>query len=933
MAKTEKDILISLKLDNKDFEKNVDATKKGLESLGKQIQMTQKFLGAAKEGTKQYQQLSETLKNQQAVFEKLNSSINKTDESSKSLKAKLREIKQRLGELDEGSDEFIKLQKEAGELQDKIGDLNARVKTFASDTRNLDAAIEGISVVAAGFGAVQGSMAALGIESESVEKTLTKLAGITTLLNSLQTIQNALQQESAIRLFLSDKAAKIYSATQSFLSKTLNVSSLAAKNLSKALLSTGVGAIVVGIGLVIAYYEDLAKMVGITTDKEKKRSEELKKLKEQTDKIVEDGAKEVGTYLQLSARLTNTNLSYKEKKKIADELNSQFGTTFKNLNDEKQVVEDIKKGYDALIKSIKEKIILEQSQQVLKPLLEQQIQLELGLKTYEDQVSNLTKANEVLQRAIEKGNVVSSESTKKTIEDNKKLIEDSEESVKNFRNKLEENRKQVDSAIEKSGVKLLSSTQSFKDKNEKQVESSLEKIKDFTLKISQEVATANGEILNDGLSKEIETLRISQENKKEQLKKELSDIKATTEQEKNLKEKAKKELEVLLLKIDEETRAKEIAITKKYTDEDIKLVEESYDKIIESIQARSDKRKEFIELEIKDEKKKQKEILKLELDTAKQILQVLEEKANIDGIITKEESKAINDAKDNIDIIDAKLKDINKSDFIIGDKLKEQLDVAIEGITSAIGIINDAISQSFERQNQEIENNSKKQIDSINKSGLTELQKERQIAKVEEENAKKKYQLEVEAFNFNKAMQISQAVINGAQALIAILNSPGDTFGIATGIRTAIAIATTSAQIGIISAQEPPPPPFFKGGYTGDGNPRDVSVQLGKKNYTYHKGEYVVPNRVLMSPDGSKLVNQLESMRTSNSISMGMNGFADGGFTSSQMSSSVQMQMQGQMISSMVTDAIKNVQIVTRVTDINRINKNLAQTKAKATLR
>ena len=198
MAKTEKDILISLKLDNKDFEKNVDATKKGLESLGKQIQMTQKFLGAAKEGTKQYQQLSETLKNQQAVWETLNKAVNKNDVGSKSLRGRIADIKKELDGLQEGSKRYNELQKEAGKLQDKLGDINARVKVFASETKGLDAAVEGISFVAAGFGAVQGSMAALGIESESVEKTLTKLSGITTLLNSLQVIQNTLKDQSIL---------------------------------------------------------------------------------------------------------------------------------------------------------------------------------------------------------------------------------------------------------------------------------------------------------------------------------------------------------------------------------------------------------------------------------------------------------------------------------------------------------------------------------------------------------------------------------------------------------------------------------------------------------------------------------------------------------------------------------------------------------------
>jgi len=74
-----------------------------------------------------------------------------SEKSVKSLKARLRELKLELQGLDEGSDQFKKLVREAGELQDTIGDLNQQVKNFASDTRRLDATLEGIGAVAGAF--------------------------------------------------------------------------------------------------------------------------------------------------------------------------------------------------------------------------------------------------------------------------------------------------------------------------------------------------------------------------------------------------------------------------------------------------------------------------------------------------------------------------------------------------------------------------------------------------------------------------------------------------------------------------------------------------------------------------------------------------------------------------------------------------------------
>ena len=866
MAKTEKDILISLKLDNKDFEKNVDATKKGLESLGKQIQMTQKFLGAAKEGTKQYQQLSETLKNQQAVFEKLNSSINKTDESSKSLKAQLREMKNRLGELDEGSDEFIALQKEAGKLQDRISDLNSRVKTFSSETQGLDAGIEAISVVAAGFGAVQGSMAALGIESESVEKTLTKLSGITTLLNSLQVIQNTLKDQSILKTLLQDKVTKGLAATQTFLARTFALSSTAARTFGKALIGTGIGALVVGLGLLIANFDKVYSWIEKTIP---------------SITTFGNAVKEIAYGITDFFGITSA-----EERKASEQLKKDIASNNKILKDNEEFLRYNAKKVDEFTK-----------------------------KKIEAKSEYVKKNNELLQ-AEEKGEITTAERIRLMKQEDELLNQTLADADKEREKEAKERRAE---AYKKFKEDLEKRQQALKDYRDK-ITSTYEQVEDLRI-----------DLMQDGMEKEKAIVFERQKDNLEALDLELIELKKNA----NFKEEDLKVLEEKRKLIVEQGRRDIKNIEDKYDKESAQKLEESFDKEIEKLSESAEKKKEFIDIEVKDEKQKQKQILAIELDTAKQVLDILQDKANADNIITQEEIKAIQDAQHQVAILTGKMKELNseKDKPFISEEQKEQIDVAIEGVTTAIGIIGDAFAQSFANQNQAIDQNTKKQIDSINESGLTEMQKERQIAKVEEENAKKKYALQVEEFNFNKGMQIAQAIINGAQAVLAILSVPDFTFGVMSGIRLGIAAATTAASIGIISAQQPPPPPFFKGGYTGDGNPRDVSVQLGKKNYTYHKGEYVVPNRILMSPDGSKLVNQLESMRTSNSTSMGMNGFADGGFTSSQMSSSVQMQMQGQMISSMVTDAIKNVQIVTRVTDINRINKNLAQTKAKATLR
>lgn len=132
------------------------------------------------------------------------------------------------------ANEFIR---EAGRMQDEIADTRAEIGYFASDTRRLDAIIGGAQAVAAGFGLVEGSMAALGVESEDMQKTLAKIQGIMLVLNSLQTIQNALQAESALRIGLSTAATQI----QTYV---MGQATMAARVYAATLATLGIGAVI-----------------------------------------------------------------------------------------------------------------------------------------------------------------------------------------------------------------------------------------------------------------------------------------------------------------------------------------------------------------------------------------------------------------------------------------------------------------------------------------------------------------------------------------------------------------------------------------------------------------------------------------------------------------------------------------------------------------
>jgi len=149
------------------------------------------------------------------------------------------------------ADQFVKA---AGKMQDEIADTRAEIGYFASDTRRLDSLIGGAQAVAAGFGVVEGSMAALGIESENAQKTMQKLQGALLVLNSLQTITNLLQKDSALiqGALTASQAAYTFAVTAS--TTALGVFKL-------ALAATGIGAAIVGVAYLVQNFDELSAKI------------------------------------------------------------------------------------------------------------------------------------------------------------------------------------------------------------------------------------------------------------------------------------------------------------------------------------------------------------------------------------------------------------------------------------------------------------------------------------------------------------------------------------------------------------------------------------------------------------------------------------------------------------------------------------------------
>jgi hypothetical protein len=181
-------------------------------------------------------------------------SVGEATKKTTSLRTEIRNLREQMASGELKGEAFTEAAKRAAAMQDQMDKVNKTVKTLANDNRRLDAFVSTAQGIAGGFAAAQGAAALFGSENEDLQKTMVKLQASMTLLNGLQQVSNLLRKESALNTVLLGKANVFATTTTGGLTKGM-------KLLRIAIISTGIGALVVGIGLLIANFDKVKKAV------------------------------------------------------------------------------------------------------------------------------------------------------------------------------------------------------------------------------------------------------------------------------------------------------------------------------------------------------------------------------------------------------------------------------------------------------------------------------------------------------------------------------------------------------------------------------------------------------------------------------------------------------------------------------------------------
>jgi uncharacterized membrane protein (Fun14 family) len=187
-------------------------------------------------------------------------------DNSKSLKAQYREAVQELQKVSaqygETSEQAIKAAKAAADLKDQIGFSKDLVDSFNPDAK-FNALSRSIGGVLDGFQAFEGAMGLIGVQGEQMQETMLKVQSAMALSQGVQGVMEA--KDSLIQLGTVMKSTAIgqalLTAATAAYNFVLGASTTGLKLFRLALVSTGIGALVVGVGLLVANFDKIVDAV------------------------------------------------------------------------------------------------------------------------------------------------------------------------------------------------------------------------------------------------------------------------------------------------------------------------------------------------------------------------------------------------------------------------------------------------------------------------------------------------------------------------------------------------------------------------------------------------------------------------------------------------------------------------------------------------
>jgi hypothetical protein len=464
---------------------------------GNSVQDVQNFDHAVQSLNKDLKQTQATA-SQQTGLDGFESKLQELDQKLKAGGLSMREMNKLMKEyqtvaLQAGSASPIgdRATQSAAALKDQIVDLDTRVRLLSSDTIKLDTAMAGVATGAAAFQGITSAVALTGVESEALVKTMVKLQAAQGLVNSvniiaqnlnkdailgiqirntLQKAQNFILYGSAAAVTAESTATKAGSWSKGCHDSSHNRNKYCFKIIQRSIACHRIGAIVVGLGLLIANFDKIVKAIQPVIDQFKKMADFIGL----TDFAGEEAAKNE------KARLEKLQAAYEQK-----------------IKEQQKYAENLKKAYQ-LDKEFTESQI---------NLLESQGKSTIALRK-EQALLEVQNAKKLLQQKEEAANVLGlNDAYAQRLGINKKLTQAEQDitAAKTTLNTAESNLNKVNQEAGKIADDNFKKAQARR----KAILDNLQKQFNDELKLQDELEKAKLALISDARKKELATAQES----------------------------------------------------------------------------------------------------------------------------------------------------------------------------------------------------------------------------------------------------------------------------------------------------------------------------------------------------------------------------------------------------------------------------------------
>jgi hypothetical protein len=238
------------------------------------------------------------------------------------LSGRIGELEDRLYEMasagEQGTQEFKDLTAEVGKMKKVIVDTDMVVDGMSQTlAQNLGGALGGIT---SAFELGAGAMGAMGVESEKVEEALLKVQSAMAIAQGVQGIREAIPAFNGLKNSIVSAASGL-------------------TNFQKALIATGLGAIVAVVGALAANWDKVTEFLKGTTKQQEAYNEVA-------NKAVEIASEELNALDKLQRTINDETVSREDKNAAVKELQEGYPDLLKNIDAEEVSLGELNKAIE-----------------------------------------------------------------------------------------------------------------------------------------------------------------------------------------------------------------------------------------------------------------------------------------------------------------------------------------------------------------------------------------------------------------------------------------------------------------------------------------------------------------------------------------------------------------------------------------------------------